>query len=73
MADQINIEKIAADNPNIDLQKLKEGQELLRDLQKTGSVTRSTYSLDTPESKREIRPAGGHDSPDCLSAYRRLR
>lgn len=73
MASQINIEKIASDNPRVDLQKLKEGQELLRDLQKSGSVVRSGYGLDTPESKRDIRPTGDHDASDCLPSYRRLR
>jgi hypothetical protein len=73
VATQLNIDKIASDNPRVDLRQLKEGQDLLESLQQSGSVSHSGYGLDTPESKREIRPTSDQEALDCLPAHRRLR
>jgi len=73
MARALDIDKIATDNPRVNIRQLREGQDALRRLQQSGSVRRSNYGLDTPESKREIRPARDEDVPDCLPAFRRLR
>jgi len=52
---QLDVEKIIADNPNVDAEALKKAEEALKDLNKTGAVRRSTYGLETPESKGEMR------------------
>jgi len=63
MAKQIDLEKIIADNPNVDAKELKKAEEVLKNLNRTGAVKRSTYGLETPESKKEIR-----HSEDAASA-----
>jgi hypothetical protein len=73
MPAQIDLDKIIADNPNVDLEEFKKGEEALRSLQRTGSVRPSTYGLDTPESRREIRHHEDAKRPECSPAFRRLR
>lgn len=73
MATQIDVEKIISNNPNVDPDQFRRGEEALKELQRTGAVRRSSYGLDTPESKRGIHPAGEQDTPECLPAFRRLR
>jgi hypothetical protein len=55
MPKQIDLEKIITDNPSVDRGELKKAEEALKSLKKTGVVQRSTYGLETPESKKEIR------------------
>ena len=52
---QIDLEKVIAANPKVDVEELKKSQEILQDLYRLGVVERSTYELDTPESKGELR------------------
>ncbi len=52
---QLDIDKIIADNPNVDPEALKKAEEALKNLNQTGVIRRSTYGLETPESKKEIR------------------
>ena len=73
MPAQLDIDKMIADNPNVDVQELRKGEEALTNLQRSGAVRRSSYGLDTPESKRDIRPTRERDFPDCLSAFRKLK
>jgi hypothetical protein len=73
MPSQLDLDKIIADNPNVDLEEFKKGEETLKSLHRTGTVRRSTYELDTPESKRQIRPNEDSGRPSCAPAYRRLR
>ena len=72
MPTQLDIDKIIADNPSVDKNALREGEKALHDLQRTGAVKRSTYGLNTPESKRELRPSEEQETPDCLPSFRRL-
>jgi hypothetical protein len=55
MPKQINLEKIIADNPQIDPEELKKAEEALKNLRQTGIVKHSTYGLETPESKKNLR------------------
>ena len=55
MPKRIDLEKLIADNPNVDSEDLKKAEEALKDLHRTGVVRRSTYSLETPESKKNLR------------------
>ena len=55
MPKQLDLEKIIADNPHVDSDDLKKAEEALRDLNQTGIVKPSTYSLETPESKKNLR------------------
>jgi hypothetical protein len=74
MPSQLDLDKIIADNPDVDLEEFKKGEEALKSLHRTGTVRRSTYELDTPESKREIRQnEDTEDRPSCAPAFRRLR
>ena len=73
MPRQLDLDKIIADNPHVDPEALKKAQEALRNLNQTGVVRRSTYELETPESRKEIR----HNRQSSLSSaempVRRLR
>jgi len=73
MPSQIDLDKIIADNPNVDLEEFKKGEEALKSLHRTGAVRPSTYGLDTPESKGKIRHNEDANRPECNSAFRRLR
>jgi hypothetical protein len=73
MHTQIDVDKIIADNPNVDLEEFKKGEEALRSLNRSGAVRPSTYGLDTPESKKELRHHEDVKRPECNSAFRRLR
>jgi hypothetical protein len=70
MPTQIDLEKIIEENPQVDSEELKKGQEALRELYRSGVVQRSTYELDTPESKGNIRHC--EDTGD-LSHFHRIR
>ena len=69
----IDIEKIAARNPKVDIEDFKKGAEVLKDLQQLGTVRPSTYGVGTPESKRIIRPVHEDEASNRLPAFRRLR
>lgn len=71
MPKQIELEKIIADNPNVDPEELKRAEEALKNLNRTGVVQRSTYGLETPESKKEIRHS--EDTARSAMPIRRLR
>jgi LysM repeat protein len=73
MPPQLDVEKIIADNPNIDADELKKAQEALQDLHQTGKVKRSTYGLETPESKKNIRYSEEAYRSAREPAVRRLR
>ena len=73
MPTQIDLDKIIADNPNVDLEEFKKGEEVLKSLHRTGAVRPSTYGLDTPESKKEIRHNEDANRTGCRSEFRRLR
>jgi len=72
MPTQIDLGKIIADNPNVDAEELKKTEEALKSLHQTGVVRRSTYGLETPESKKEIRHSGDESSASA-APIRRLR
>jgi hypothetical protein len=74
MPKQLDVNKIVADNPAVDQKALEKAQEAIRDLHQTGAVRRSSYGLETPESKKRLRHSddsvrGGAQS----AAVRRLR
>ncbi len=73
MPKQIELEKIIADNPNVDPEELKKAEEALRNLKQTGMVRRSTYGLETPESKKEIRHSEETERSASAVPVRRLR
>jgi len=70
MPTQINLDEIIAENPNVDAEELRKGRNALEELQRTGVVRRSGYSLTTPESKKELRPE--RTTSDCLGSFRKL-
>jgi hypothetical protein len=73
MPKQLNLEKIIADNPNIDPEELKKAEEALKDLHQTGVVRPSTYGLETPESKKNLRYSSDEDRRQTETLVRRLR
>lgn len=73
MPKQLDIDQIIADNPNIDGDELKKVQEALRELHQTGAVKRSTYGLETPESKKNLRYSQEAYRSAREPAVRRLR
>ena len=72
MLKQKELKKIIADNPNVDPAELKKAEEALRNLKQTGVVRRSTYGLETPESKRQIRHSEATDRSASAMPIRRL-
>ncbi len=73
MPKQLDIDKIIADNPNIDSEALRKAEEALKDLSHTGVVKRSTYGLETPESKKNLRYSEEAYRSAREPAVRRLR
>ena len=71
MPKQIDIDKIIADNPNVDPEALRKAEEALKNLNQTGVVRHSTYGLETPETKQEIRHSRQNTADEML--VRRLR
>jgi len=55
MPKQLDLQKIIASNPKIDPAALAEGIEALRKLAQTGVIKPSSYSLETPDSKRSLQ------------------
>jgi hypothetical protein len=52
---QLNVENIIASNPRISREAFQKGIETLRKLERSGAVKPSTYSLETPDSRRTVR------------------
>jgi hypothetical protein len=73
MPKRLDLDKIIADNPNIDADELKKAQEALQNLHQTGTVKRSTYGLETPESKKNLRYSKEAYRSAREPAVRRLR
>ncbi len=73
MPSRIDFDKIVADNPDLDLELFRKGEKELEALQRTGAVRPSTYSLDTPESKRGSHSREGSAHTGYERATRRLR
>ncbi|MGB6721655.1 MAG: hypothetical protein WBE72_12725 [Terracidiphilus sp.] len=73
MPSQIDLDMIVADNPDIDLEEFKKGEEALKSLRQTGAVRPSAYGLDTPESKKQIRHNDDVSVSGGTTAFRRLR
>jgi hypothetical protein len=73
MPSPLNLDKIVADNPGVDLELLRKGEKTLETLQRTGTVRPSTYELDTPESKRNTHFRGGASQAGYERMARRLR
>ncbi|MGA3056049.1 MAG: hypothetical protein ABSD63_17715 [Candidatus Korobacteraceae bacterium] len=71
MPKQVDLEKIIADNPSVDPEELRKAEEALKSLNRTGVVRRSTYGLETPESKKEIRHS--EETAGSAMPFRRLR
>ena len=61
MPKQLDVQKILANNPKIDLAALAKGIEALKKLAQTGVVKPSSYSLETPDSKRSFQHCGDAD------------
>lgn len=55
MPKKLDIEKIIATNPNVDVNELKRATEVLKALQETGLVRPSTYGLETPDRMRQMQ------------------
>jgi hypothetical protein len=70
---QLEVEKIAAKNPKIDIDEFRKSEEVLKRLQESGTVKRSTYGLGMPESKQHLHPTVEDEHQDCLPSFRRLR
>lgn len=52
---QIDVDNIIATNPKINRQAFEKGVDVLKNLERTGMVKRSTYSLETPDSRRTAK------------------
>jgi hypothetical protein len=52
---QLDVDNIIDNNPKIDRDTLKKGAEVLKKLERTGVVKPSTYSLETPDSRRHVK------------------
>jgi len=52
---EIDVDKIIATNPKVDPASFRESVEALKKLERTGVVKQSSYSLDTPDSRRRIQ------------------
>ena len=52
---QINVDSIIATNPKIDREAFDKGVDAIKNLERTGMVKRSTYSLETPDSRRTVK------------------
>jgi hypothetical protein len=70
MPKQIDLDKMIADNPNVDPEALRKAEEALKNLHQTGVVQRSTYGLETPESKKQLRHSYEEASPTKESVRR---
>jgi hypothetical protein len=73
MPSQLDVERVIRQNPKIDRNELRRGQELLVELYQSGMVQRYTYDLETPESKGDIRFSPIAASQESSSALRRIR
>lgn len=73
MPTRIDLEKIIADNPNVNPEELRKAEEAIKSLRQTGVVRRSSYGLETPESKREIRHSEEMIRAASTPPLRRLR
>ena len=56
MPKHLNVKKVAAKNPRVDLEKLRQAQESLRQLRESGAL-RHEYSLVLPFTKSLVRTA----------------
>ena len=52
---QIDVDAIIATNPKINKEAFQKGVDALKNLEQTGMVKQSTYSLETPDSRRTVR------------------
>jgi predicted ATP-grasp superfamily ATP-dependent carboligase len=52
---QLDVENIIANNPKIDREAFQKSVEILKKLEQTGVVKPSTYSLETPDSRRHVK------------------
>jgi hypothetical protein len=52
---QIDVDAIIANNPKINKEAFQKGVDALKNLEQTGMVKQSTYSLETPDSRRTVR------------------
>jgi len=52
---QIDVDAIIATNPKINKEAFQKGIDALKNLEQTGMVKQSTYSLETPDSRRTVR------------------
>jgi hypothetical protein len=52
---QLDVDNIIATNPKIDREAFDKGVDALKSLESTGVVKRSTYSLETPDSRRTAK------------------
>jgi hypothetical protein len=55
MPKQLDVQRIISKNPKIDRVALEKGIEALKKLAQTGVVKPSSYSLETPDSKRSLQ------------------
>lgn len=53
----LDIEDVAANNPQVDTRQVREVLDILRELRKSG-ITRASYNLVSPYS-RKVSPAAG--------------
>jgi HrpA-like RNA helicase len=72
MPKHLDLDKIIADNPHVDPKELEKAQSALKDLHRTGIVKRSTYGLETPESKKNVRLSTDENRPASQPVIRRL-
>lgn len=52
---QIDVDNIIATNPKINREAFEKGVDALKSLERTGMVKPSTYSLETPDSRRTAK------------------
>jgi hypothetical protein len=52
---QLDVDNIIATNPKINREAFEKGVDALKSLESTGVVKQSTYSLETPDSRRTVK------------------
>lgn len=57
---QIDVDKIIADNPNVDSGQLQRNLEMLNELRKAGVKIGPNYTLESPFSTSEIEETKKH-------------
>jgi hypothetical protein len=65
MPKKLNVKDVIARNPQVNAKELQKSMEMLEKLQKTGTVRRHTYSIETRDSRRSL----SYESAESIIKY----